>query len=314
MRVASMFSGIGGICLGFKQMGFEIVWANDVDADAVNTYMQNFGDSHVVEGDIRNIAPQTIPDCDILTAGFPCQSFSVRGKQLGFNDPRGNLFFQIAKVLDIKRPQVVFLENVANLLAHDDGKTFLVIYNTLVQFGYYVKYAILDAATHGNIPQKRERTFIVAFRDSEKCNRFLFPAPQDLTAKLNDLLDRKIRHSDCYYYTENSFHYNELQKIVTDKNALYLISDYGVSKKPYYIASTLKANMGTFADRVPVLRDDYGIRKLTPVECLSLQGFPDYFCFGKKISLNAAYKQVGNTVCVPVVKNIAEQIAKALYE
>lgn len=307
-----MFSGIGGICLGFKQAGFEIAWANDIDADAVKTYKRNFDGSYIIEDDIRNIEVNSIPEFDVLTAGFPCQPFSVRGKQLGFKDPRGNLFFEIARVIDVKRPQVVLLENVANLMAHDDGKTFLVIYTTLAQFGYCVKYRILNAATHGNIPQKRERIFIVAFLDYEKCVRFEFPDSQDLTVNINNIIDRTIKHSDCYYYDKSNFYYNELYQVVTETDALYLITDHGVSHKKYYIASTLKANMGTFADRVPVLKDNFGIRKLTPQECLLLQGFPVEFNFGQGVSLNTAYKQAGNTVCVPVIKILAERIAEVL--
>ncbi|MDR3293994.1 MAG: DNA (cytosine-5-)-methyltransferase [Clostridiales bacterium] len=311
MKVASMFAGIGGICLGFKQAGFDVVWANEIDGDAVKTYTHNFGDKYIVEGDIRKINVADIPDFDVLTAGFPCQPFSVRGKQMGFKDPRGNLFFEIARVIDKKRPSVIFLENVANLAKHDDGKTFLVIYNTLAQFGYFVKYAVLDAQTHGNIPQKRERIFIVAFLDNAKCKNFEFSEATELTVKLNDIINRSVKHSDCYYYNENSYYFDELKRVVTDTDALYLITDHGVSQKKYYVASTLKANMGTFADRVPVLKDDFGIRKLTPFECLSLQGFPNGFGFSKGISPNAAYKQAGNTVCVPVIRRIAEKIAEA---
>jgi DNA (cytosine-5)-methyltransferase 1 len=306
-----MFAGIGGICLGFKQAGFDVVWANEIDGDAVKTYTHNFGDKYIVEGDIRKINVADIPDFDVLTAGFPCQPFSVRGKQMGFKDPRGNLFFEIARVIDKKRPSVIFLENVANLAKHDDGKTFLVIYNTLAQFGYFVKYAVLDAQTHGNIPQKRERIFIVAFLDNAKCKNFEFSEATELTVKLNDIINRSVKHSDCYYYNENSYYFDELKRVVTDTDALYLITDHGVSQKKYYVASTLKANMGTFADRVPVLKDDFGIRKLTPFECLSLQGFPNGFGFSKGISPNAAYKQAGNTVCVPVIRRIAEKIAEA---
>ena len=312
VKVASMFAGIGGICLGFKHAGFDIVWANDIDGDAVKTYARNFGNDYVVCGDIRKIDVETVPDFDVLTAGFPCQPFSIRGKQLGFKDPRGNLFFEIARIVDRKRPKAVLLENVANLTAHDEGRTFIVIYNTLAQFGYYVKYAVLDANGHGGIPQKRERIFIVAFRDYDVCTCFGFPESIPTEHCLNDFLKRNERQDDIYYYGANSYLYNDLQRIVTDKDALYLITDNGVSAKRYYIASTLKANMGTYPDRVPVLRDDYGVRKITENECLALQGFPKDYAFSPAINLKAKYKQVGNTVCVPVIKRIAEKMAEAL--
>ncbi len=169
-----MFSGIGGIDLGFEQAGFEIAWANDIDAEACKTYRHNFPNTYLIEGDVRDIDPRTLPDIDVLVAGFPCQPFSIMGYRRGFKDPRGNLFFEISRFIDIKRPKVVFLENVRNLMEHDDGKTFLVIYNTLAQFGYSVKYKVINA-TDVNIPQNRTRIFIVAFLNIEDCDQFVFP-------------------------------------------------------------------------------------------------------------------------------------------
>lgn len=311
MKVCSLFSGIGGIDLGFQQAGFEIVWANEFDKDAAKTYRKNFGDKHLVEGDIKGISASDIPDFDVLVAGFPCQSFSVMGKQKGFNDPRGNLFFEIVRIVKEKRPSVVFIENVSNLLEHDDGKSFLTIYNALVPYGYSFKYITMDPTEYANIPQIRTRIFIVAFLDYKMCDVFSFPEKIPLTKKLNDILDRSIKHDDCYYYDESSFYYNDLKRIVTDKHALYKIWDSGVSKKAHYICPTLTANMGTYPDRVPVILDDYGIRKITPYECLALQGFPEEFRF-PNIPLNSAYKQCGNSVVVPVIKRIAEKIANTV--
>ena len=307
MRVASMFSGIGGIDLAFQQAGFDIVWANEFDKDAAKTYRHNFGDDHLVESDIRSIDPHKIPDFNVLVAGFPCQPFSKMGFQKGFKDPRGNLFFEIARVAEIKRPQVIFLENVANLLEHDDGKTFLTIYNTLVPIGYQFKYQVMDAMEYGNIPQQRTRIFIVAFLDNNACDRFSFPEKIDLTTDMNDYLIRHVKHDKCYYYDESSAYYNELKKVVTDKKALYKIYDSGISRKKHYFCPALTANMGTYPDRVPIILDEFGIRKITPYECLALQGFPKEYRF-PKIPLESAYKQCGNSVVVPVIRRIAEKI------
>lgn len=309
MRVCSLFSGIGGIDLGFSQAGFDIVYANECDVDTIKTYKTNFPNCNLVEGDIRTIDVENMPDFDVLVAGFPCQPFSIGGRQNGFNDARGNLFFEIAKVLDKKRPPIVFLENVANLLEHDNGKTFLVIYNVLAQFGYCVKYKVMDSYLFGNVPQHRKRIFIVGFLDYDTCQSFVFPKELPCSKKINDILDRSIKHDDIYYYTPNSFYYEELTQIVTDKTALYKIRDNGVTNHKYFICPTLTANMGTFPDRVPVIIDDYGIRKITPQECLEFMGFPKEFVF-KGISLNSAYKQCGNSVVVPVVYRIAKQIKK----
>lgn len=311
MKVGSLFSGIGGIDLAFQQAGFDIVWANEFDRDAANTYRYNFGDEHLVECDIRSVKSEDIPYFDVLVAGFPCQPFSIAGKQKGFDDPRGNLFFEIARIARDKRPPIIFLENVANLLEHDDGKTFLTIYNALVPYGYTFKYRVLDAIEYGNVPQHRTRIFIVAFLDYEKCELFEFPDKQKLTIKLNDILDRNIKHDESYYYTDSSVYYQDLQRIVTDRSALYKIYDSGVSRKAHYVCPTLTANMGTYPDRVPIIRDDYGIRKITPYECLALQGFPKDYRF-PKIPMASAYKQCGNSVVVPVIRRIAENIYNVL--
>ena len=198
VKVGSLFSGIGGIDLGFEQAGFEIAWANDFDAAACKTYRNNFSNTILIEDDVRNINSCALSDIDVLVAGFPCQPFSVMGYRRGFNDPRGNLFFEIARFIDVKRPKVVFLENVKNLMEHDNGKTFLVIYNTLAQFNYSVKYKVINA-TDVNIPQNRARIFIVAFRDIEDCDKFSFPQYTPLEATIVDVINRSIKHDDIYY-------------------------------------------------------------------------------------------------------------------
>ena len=310
MKVGSLFSGIGGIDLGFEQAGFEIAWANDIDAEACKTYRYNFPSTYLIGGDVRDMNPHTLPDIDVLIAGFPCQPFSIMGYRRGFKDPRGNLFFEISRFIDIKRPRVVFLENVRNLMEHDDGKTFLVIYNTLAQFGYSVKYKVIDAIDV-NIPQNRARIFIVAFLNIEDCDRFVFHEAVPLEATIEDIIDRSIKHDDIYYYGSGSRYFKELDAKIVDKTGIYRIDDSGVAMRKWSVCPTLKANMGTYPDRVPIIRDEFGIRKLTPMECLAFQGYPKHYAF-KGVSLESAYKQCGNTVCVPVVKSIADNIMKVL--
>ena len=307
MKVGSLFSGIGGIDLGFQQAGFNIVWANELDKDAATTYRHNFGNKCLVEKDICKVKAKEIPDFDILVAGFPCQPFSIMGRQKGFKDPRGTLFYEIVRVVKEKQPKIIFLENVSNLIKHNDGKTFLAIYNALAPLGYSLRYSVMDATEYGNVPQIRTRIFIVAFLDEEKCEKFKFPEKIERTVQLNDIIKRDIKHDNSYYYNENSPYYKDLKIIVTDKRALYKIYDTGVSRKAHYICPTLTANMGTYPDRVPIVLDDYGIRKITPYECLALQGFPKEYRF-PKIPLPSAYKQCGNSVVVPVIKRIAESI------
>lgn len=171
----------------------------------------------------------------------------------------------------------------------------------------------MDTTEYGNVPQIRTRIFIVGFRNENACERFAFPEKIELKTKLNDILVRSVKHDICYYYKESSVYYDDLKKIVIDKNALYKIYDSGVSRKAHYICPTLTANMGTFPDRVPIILDDYGIRKITPYECLALQGFPNDYRF-PKIPMASAYKQCGNRVVVPVIRRIAENIMKVMNQ
>lgn len=175
--VGSLYAGIGGICMGFKNSGFDILWANEFDKNACITYRKNF--SHkLIEGDVLQLDIKSIPKIDILTAGFPCQPFSVAGYRKGFDDNRGNHFFKILDFIDEMRPKVVFLENVKNLSTHDKGKTMIVIEQSLRDRGYSFQSKVLNTKDYGNIPHNRERIFMIAFdtelfKDAE--SKFEFP-------------------------------------------------------------------------------------------------------------------------------------------
>lgn len=311
--VCSLFSGIGGIDLGFIQAGFDIVWANEMDAAACRTYRHNFPNTNLIEGDIKRIATSDIPDCDVLTAGFPCQPFSIAGLQKGFKDRDGNLFFEITRIIDAKRPKVVFLENVPNLMEHDDGKTFLVIFNGLAQFGYTVYYRVLASNDYGNLPQIRKRIYIVAIREDISNRLYQYPEPMELTLKSSDIINRSVKQHDIYYYTEGKM-YDRLVAHMKDRKAIYRITDTEVRWTKNQMCPTLTANMGTHKDRVHVVWDDYGIRKMTLRECLDFQGFPKEFSFPNTITIDDAYKQIGNTVSVPVIARLATKIKEMLME
>lgn len=310
LKVGSLFSGIGGIDLGFQQAGFEIAFANEIDKDACKTYRYNFKNSNLIEGDIRNITADSLPYVDVLTAGFPCQSFSVCGNQKGFSDKRGNLFFEIMRIADSLQCPVIFLENVANLTEHDNGKTFNVIHNELAGRDYFIRYIIADACNYG-IPQHRTRTYIVAFKSQVACEAFSFPDECKLTKHIFDVIDKTVKVDDSYYLSRESAEYKRLDKEITDSKQIYRFSDYGIQASKDGISFTLKANMGTWYNRVPYIRDNFGIRKITPSECLALQGFPEEYNF-HDIPSASAYKQIGNSVCVPIVRQIAMQISKAI--
>lgn len=311
--VCSLFSGIGGIDLGFIQAGFDIVWANEMDAAACRTYRHNFPNTNLIEGDIKRIATSDIPDCDVLTAGFPCQPFSIAGLQKGFKDRDGNLFFEITRIIDAKRPKVVFLENVPNLMEHDNGKTFLVIFNGLAQFGYTVYYRVLASNDYGNLPQIRKRIYIVAIREDISNRLYQYSEPMELTLKSSDIINRSVKQHDIYYYTEGKM-YDRLVAHMKDRKAIYRITDTEVRWTKNQMCPTLTANMGTHKDRMHVVWDDYGIRKMTLREGLDFQGFPKEFYFPNTITIDDAYKQIGNTVSVPVIARLATKIKEMLME
>ncbi len=308
MKICSLFCGIGGIDLALKQLGHQIVWANDKDKYACMTYCHNFQDVELIEKDIREVDKATIPDFDMLTAGFPCQSFSVCGKQQGFNDERGNLFFEIGKVIDLKHPSIVFLENVANLTEHDNGKTFNIIHNELVSRGYFIRYIVTDTCDYG-IPQHRTRTYIVAFLDKSTCDNFVFPDKEPLNKKIFDIIDKKKKVDDKYYYQPGTDKYHRLDKAIVDDEQIYRFADWGIQKSKDGISFTLKANMGTYQNRIPIIRDNYGIRNITPLECLALQGFSATYSFPFDVPLAEQYKQAGNTVCLTLLRKIMSRLS-----
>lgn len=309
--VGSMFAGIGGICLAFKQNGCKIIWANEVDKYACKTYRLNFGEDYLVEDDIQNLDVTTIPKMDILTAGFPCQAFSSVGLQKGFEDPRGNLFFETIKVINYVKPRVVFLENVANLIKHDKGKTFNRIKYTLNELGYHGAVKIMNAKSFGNIPQQRNRIYIVAFNNVDDLEKFTFPDEIPLVKTAFDLLDKDKK--DKKYYMDNHRMWNRMMEYMTDRKRIYRFTDWGLSKGMEGICPTLLAAMGSRFERIPFFYDEYSVRLMTPRECARLQGFPDDFRFTDKYE-KQIYKQIGNSVCVPVVSRIANNIVRTLRE
>lgn len=313
-ELASLFAGVGGIELGFElTKHFITVFANEVDEKAAMTYKENFKNTLLIE-DIRNLSPNEIPEIDILTAGFPCTSFSIAGYRKGFEDENtGDLFFETLRIIVAKRPKVVFLENVKNLVGHDDGKTFKIIRESLEKNGYHIKYKVLNSAEYGNIPQNRERIYIVGFRDIENYKNFEFPRPIDLTTKLNEIIDFKNKVDDKFYYTSDKYKiYEELEKEIKKDTTLYQWRRKYVRENKSSLSPTLTANMGTGGHNVPLLKARHGIRKLTNRECFNLQGYPLEYKLPNNLASGSLYKQAGNSVVVTVVKRIAENIYTAL--
>lgn len=361
--MGGLFAGIGGVCLGFesasvgKEHSYRLVWANDFDYDASLTYRHNFGHSFVL-GDIRlvlvgdssarNVEGETFEalrarlfaePVDVLTGGFPCQAFSVAGLREGFNDERGNLFWSVVEYVRQhdtvfgRKPSVVFLENVKNLANHDGGRTFAVILNELDQLGYTVKYKVLNTAGYSQLPQNRERVYIVAFLNRSQAERFTFfdacepvsYTPVERREQVARVLET-APPDEKYYYSAGRYpkYFTadgvNLATEVTERYEFYqLRRGMYVRKNQSHVCPTLTANMGTGGHNVPLIYDGRGVRKITPREALRLQGFPVGGRFelpaaknGRPYPDSALYKQAGNSVSVPVAELLATEVLKAV--
>ena len=317
MKCASFFAGVGGIDKGFQLGGnFETVYANEIDAYPVKTFEENFN-IKVDNRDINTVKADEVPDCDVILAGFPCQAFSIAGYRKGFDDEKGRgvLFFEVLRIIREKQPKVVFLENVKNLVGHDNGNTFRVILEALKEEGYHVKYKVLNAMEYGNVPQNRERIYIVGFLDEEAYRKFEFPDPIPLETKLQDIMDFENKISERYYYTPGKYKgdiYEKLETAMDDANTVYQWRRKYVRKNMSGVVPTLTANQGEGGHNVCLIKTKHGIRKMTPHECFNAQGFPQDFKLPEGVADSRLYKQAGNSVCVSVIKRIAEKINEAI--
>ena len=313
--IDAFFAGVGGIELGFTQTGeFRVVYANEFDKNARKTYAENNPETPLDGRDIHDINPNEIPDSDVIMGGFPCQAFSIAGYRKGFEDERGDLFFELLKMIKSKRPRVVFIENVKNLVTHDHGNTFKVIREALVENDYYIKWKVLNGKEYGNIPQNRERIYVVGFDSKEDYDRFIFPEPIKLTKTLHDIIDFHNKKDEKYYYRKGKQpFYDKLVPEITSQETAYQWRRQYVRANKSNVLPTLTANMGTGGHNVPLILTDSGeIRKLTPKETFNGQGYPKKFKLPKDESNGQLYKQAGNSVVVPVIKRIAEKICVAI--
>ena len=304
MKVISLFAGIGGLDTGFIENGYEVVWANDIDKYAAQTYQANYS-SPIILGDLNEINLDEIPSADIVIGGFPCQPFSSMGELKGFEDTRGTLFFRIVELIQNQierghKPKALVLENVRNLKHHDKGKTFKVIKKTLMDLGYKVYDQVLNSSDYG-VPQTRNRTFIVCFSNSE--TEFSYPEKTDLTLTLQDLLEHDV---DKKYFLSDRI----LPTILSNGTGGYKAK----SEIDLKIARPLCATM---AKMHRACQDNYvtqngRVRRLTPRECARLQGFSDDFII--PVSDTQAYKQFGNAVTANVSRAVALKVKEALIE
>lgn len=311
--IAAFFSGVGGIELGFEQTGkFRVVYANEFDKNAQITYAENYPQILLDKRDIHEVDPKEVPLSDLIVGGFPCQAFSIAGYRKGFEDDRGDLFFELLRIIKENKPKIIFIENVKNMVTHDHGNTFKVIREALTMNGYFIKWRVLNGKNYGNVPQNRERIYIVGFRNKQSFRNFSFPDEVELTTKLSDVIDFKSLKDDKYYYKKNRQpFYEKLEKSIVDDNTVYQWRRQYVRENKSGVVPTLTANMGTGGHNVPLIKGKDGIRKLTPRETFNVQGYPPTFKL-PEIAQSQLYKQAGNSVVVPVIRRIADNISEAL--
>lgn len=302
MKTISLFCGAGGLDLGFKNVGFDIVWANDSDKFAVESYKKNVGE-HVVLGDITEIDLNSIPLTEVIIGGFPCQPFSIMGSELGFEDTRGTLFFRILEIIRNQKqrgnlPKVIVLENVKRLLTHDKGNTFKIIKKSLEGLGYNIFYKVLNTADYG-IPQIRNRVFIVCFLDKEI--NFEFPKEVKLDKTMQDLLEKNV--DEKYFLSEKI-----IPTILSSGTKNYKAKTEIDLKIARPLCSTMHKMHRASQDNY--ITDNGRIRRLTPREAARLQGFPENFEI--IVSDTQAYRQFGNAVTVTVAEKVALSIKEAI--
>lgn len=307
-----LFAGLGGFRIALESLGAKCVYSNEWDSAAQKIYAHNFGE--VPEGDITKVNENSIPQHDILCAGFPCQAFSISGKQRGFEDTRGTLFFDVARIVKAKKPKVVFMENVKNFATHDEGRTLQVVKSTMLELGYTFFHKVLNATDYG-VPQKRERIYMVCFRSDLNIRNFQYPNPFDLTRHVEDfLLDNdnsvkslEINRPDTYFNNTKDNKYSN------KPIRLGIVNKGGQGERIYSakgIAITLSAyGGGAFAKTGGYLINGK-TRKLHPRECARIMGYPDSYKISS--SFNQAYKQFGNSVVIDVLQYIAIEIGKSL--
>lgn len=402
-KVGSLFAGVGGVCLGFKDAScedkeFELEWANEMDEYACETYRTNFKhklipgdivkvlDPNVFDKEIEELSEKTFSSeevkekeikklqdlkaeyekkheeilkekIDVLLGGFPCQAFSIAGERKGFEDDRGNLFLSIVELINQLgkihgKPRILFLENVKNLKSHDKGRTYEVIKTKLEETGYIIKESVLNTMDYTDLPQNRERIYIIGFLNKEDADKFDFferlneyrrvKSLEERAEDVKNIIDYTSSYEELkdYYYTKEKYpayfiteeEYNNIpvsdrraERINLDEQINEMYQFYQVRRGMYVrrnmsgVCPTLTANMGTGGHNVPLIRVNDGIRKITPEEAFKLQGFPvgDGYVLptrynGRPYAKSHLYKQAGNAVSVPVIKMLAEEILRIL--
>lgn len=309
LRSVDLFAGTGAFTYALESTGHvQCVFANDMVAQSKTLYDANF-DHPLTLADLTTIDVQSIPPHDILTGGFPCQPFSVAGRREGFEDPRSNVFWKIVEILRAHRPACVILENVKNLVGHDEGRTFATIREQLESIGYHLHTKVLNTAQITGVPQHRERIYIIGFLSKDHFDAFSLDFPPIPKKSIRDLLEPTVPPK--YYYKDTMAVWPLVRDAVTKEDTVYQYRRVYVRENKSNECPTLTANMGGGGHNVPLVRDSVGIRKFTPRECFNFQGFPASYVL-PSLSDTALYKLAGNAVSVPVVQLIASRVVPLL--
>jgi len=307
--MVDLFAGTGAFTLAFEATGHvRVVFANDMVESSKKVYEANF--HPLTLNNLNDVKVEDVPPHDILTGGFPCQPFSIAGLQGGFEDVRSNVFWKILAILDHRQPQCVVLENVKNLVTHDEGRTFATIRGELEKRGYYVRYKVLNTARITGIPQHRERIYMVCLKSKRVFDRFDLEFPDVPKKKVSEFLE--LNPHNKYYYTEASRTWELVRTSVVKRDTIYQYRRVYVRENKSGECPTLTANMGSGGHNVPLMVDEKGVRKLTPRECFNLQGFPSAYVLPERMSDASLYTLAGNAVSVPVVKLIANRLMELL--
>ena len=311
LNMIDLFAGTGAFTLAFQLTNnVNVVFGNDMVEHSKKIYDENFNHKLTLK-DLNEVKVEDIPSHHILTGGFPCQPFSIAGLQEGFKDERSNVFWKILSIIDYHQPKCVILENVKNIVSHDENKTFTTIKENLQKRGYYVSYKVLNTAEITGIPQHRERIYIVCVKSKKVFDKFSLDFPKIEKKPISNFLESSV--ADKYYYTDKTTTWTLVKNNVVKKNTIYQYRRVYVRENKSSECPTLTANMGGGGHNVPIILDDKGIRKLTPRECFNFQGFPSSYKL-PKLSDSSLYKLAGNAVSVPVVKLIANRIIPLLQE
>lgn len=318
VKFIDLFAGIGGFRLALESLGLKCVFSSESNKYAQETYSANFGE--IPHGDITKIDEYIIPKHDVLCAGFPCQAFSISGKRLGFDDVRGTLFFEIARIAKHHNPKILFLENVKNFVRHDKGKTLKTVREILKSLNYDVFYKVLNASNFG-VPTARERIYILGFRRDLNISNFEFPKSKPQSVSLKQLLDNQeltskyiINRKDFFFKTKQ-INKNVFGELPNKPVQIGIINKGGQGERIYHEnghAITFSANGGGVASKTGAYLVNGKIRKLSPRECARVMGFPEDFKI--PVSDAQAYKQFGNTVAIPIIKAIFENILEIVND